>query len=67
MSMFTSKENKGSTLQLQGANRQFESPRESAVVVGTGKFGFARGYVTYETFHVGKDYDVVRCNISVQH
>ena len=65
--VFTSKEYKGSTLQIQGADRQFESPRESAVVGGTGKFRFAKGYVTFETFHVEKYYDVIRCNISVQH
>lgn len=65
--VFTNKEYNGSTLQLQGADHQFENRREVAVVGGTGKFRFARGYATFEAFRVGKSHVVSRCNVTVEH
>ncbi|XP_062176078.1 dirigent protein 1-like [Alnus glutinosa] len=67
--VFTNKEYSGSTLEIQGVSKQFEAVREVSVVGGTGKFRFARGYVTFETysFHVPTHHAVIRCNMTVQH
>ncbi|KAK4577244.1 hypothetical protein RGQ29_027666 [Quercus rubra] len=48
--VFTNKEYNGSTIQIQGVSKQFEAVREVALVAGTGKFRFARGYATFETY-----------------
>lgn len=67
--VFTNKEYSGSTLQIQGVSKQFEPVREVAVVAGTGKFRFARGYATFEThlLDIPTQYSVIRCNVTVQH
>jgi len=67
--VFTNKEYSGSTLEIQGVSKQFEAVGEVSVVAGTGKFRFARGYVTFETysFHVPTHHAVIRCNVTVQH
>ncbi|XP_059450794.1 dirigent protein 2-like [Corylus avellana] len=66
--VFTNKEYSGSTLEIQGVSKQFEVVREVSVVAGTGKFRFARGYATFETYsyHVAT-HAVIRCNVTVQH
>ncbi|XP_004305988.1 PREDICTED: dirigent protein 3-like [Fragaria vesca subsp. vesca] len=67
--VFTNKKYNGSTIEIQGNSKQFEPIREVAVVSGTGKFRFARGYATFETYFVDQptDYAVIRSNITVQH
>ncbi|CAK9157984.1 unnamed protein product [Ilex paraguariensis] len=50
--VFTNKEYNGSTLEIQGSSRQFEKVREVAVVAGTGKFRYARGFATFETVYL---------------
>ncbi|KAA8524703.1 hypothetical protein F0562_011126 [Nyssa sinensis] len=60
--VFTNEEYGGSTLEIQGTSRQFEKVREVSVVAGTGKFRYARGYVTFETVYLDKAiaYSVIR-------
>ncbi|PON68688.1 Disease resistance response protein [Parasponia andersonii] len=67
--VFTSKEYNGSTLELQGNSQQFEQVREISVVSGTGKFRFARGYATFETYFLDQPnaYSILRCNVTVLH
>ncbi|GMY09867.1 dirigent protein 2-like [Fagus crenata] len=67
--VFTNKEYNGSTIQIQGISKQFDSVREVAVVAGTGIFRFARGYATFETYFldIPTQYSVIRCNVTVQH
>lgn len=67
--VFTNMQYNGSTLEIQGISKQFEPIREVAVVSGTGKFRFARGYATFETYFVDSStaYSVERCNVTVQH
>ncbi|KAL3509804.1 hypothetical protein ACH5RR_029205 [Cinchona calisaya] len=67
--VFNNGEYKGSTLEIQGASAQFERVREVAVVGGTGKFRFARGYLTFETIHINVEANlaVIQCNITVLH
>lgn len=67
--VFTNKDYKGSTIQILGNSNQFEAVREYAVVSGTGKFRYARGYATFETFSFDSStsYSVIRCNITVCH
>ncbi|XP_050379916.1 pterocarpan synthase 1-like [Argentina anserina] len=67
--VFTNKKYNGSTLEIQGTSRQFEAVREVSVVSGTGKFRFARGYATFETYSVDSPnaYAVIRFNITVLH
>ncbi|XAR55366.1 hypothetical protein NMG60_11035418 [Bertholletia excelsa] len=56
------------TIELHGTNRQTDTVREVAVVGGTGKFRFAKGYATFETAYVNAPtgYVVTRCNITLQ-
>ncbi|XP_059664482.1 dirigent protein 1-like [Cornus florida] len=65
--VFTNATYNGSTIQIQGASRQFESVREVAVVGGTGIFRYARGYATFETIYLDTliSYAVIRCNVTV--
>ncbi|XP_075507290.1 dirigent protein 22-like [Primulina tabacum] len=67
--VFSDKEFKGSTLEIQGTSAQFERVREVAVVGGTGIFRFARGYATFETIHYDPTlhHAVIRCNITFLH
>lgn len=67
--VFNDGEYKGSTLEVQGSSAQFERVREVAVVGGTGKFRFARGYATLETVHIelAAQLAVIQCNITVLH
>ncbi|XAR55363.1 hypothetical protein NMG60_11035415 [Bertholletia excelsa] len=70
--VFTNEECKGSTLEIQGTSVQLAKIRELAVVGGTGKFRFARGYATFETVHLealkpSVFYSVIRCNVTVEH
>nr|QBA29402.1 dirigent family protein [Panax notoginseng] len=64
----TNEEYSGSTIEIQGPSRQLEKAREVAVVGGTGKFRYARGYVTFETvvLDLANSYSVVRCNITLE-
>lgn len=63
----TNEEYSGSTIEIQGPSRQLEKAREVAVVGGTGKFRYARGYVTFETviLDLANSYSVIRCNITL--
>ncbi|PIN21166.1 hypothetical protein CDL12_06139 [Handroanthus impetiginosus] len=67
--VFTNEEYRGSTLEVQGSSAQFERVREVAVVGGTAKFRFARGFVTFETIHYDQTlhHAVIQCNITVLH
>lgn len=67
--VFTNEAYSGSTLEIQGNSKQFEAVREVSVVSGTGKFRYARGYATFETYYldIPASYSVIRCNVSVQH
>ncbi|KAK3020424.1 hypothetical protein RJ639_047730 [Escallonia herrerae] len=67
--VFTNEEYSGSTLEIQGASRQFERVREVSVVAGTGKFRFARGYATFETVYLDMSsaYSVIESNITILH
>ncbi|KAB1210134.1 Dirigent protein 23 [Morella rubra] len=67
--VFTNQAYNGSTLQILGISKQFDPVREVSVVSGTGKFRFARGYVTFETYSVDvpTQYAIIRCNVTVQH
>ncbi|XP_050374930.1 pterocarpan synthase 1-like [Argentina anserina] len=66
---FTNKEYNGSTLEIQGNSKILEPVRELSVVSGTGKFRFARGYATCETYSVDIPigYSVIRFNVTVEH
>ncbi|KAJ4851601.1 hypothetical protein Tsubulata_012433 [Turnera subulata] len=50
--VFTNKQYNGSTLEIQGANRRFQTYREVSVVSGTGRFRLARGYAVLSTVSV---------------
>ncbi|KAK7852119.1 dirigent protein 23 [Quercus suber] len=67
--VFRNKEYNGSTIQIQGISQQFVPGTEVAVVAGTGKFRFARGYATFETYFldIPTQYSVIRFNVTVQH
>ncbi|KAF8410741.1 hypothetical protein HHK36_003294 [Tetracentron sinense] len=67
--VFTNKAYNGSTLEIQGANREFQKYREVSVVSGTGLFRFARGYATLETVLLDLDNlnAIVRWNLTVLH
>lgn len=57
----------GSTLELQGASRQFERYKEISVVSGTGAFRFAKGYAIFETIYYDPriSYSIIRCNVNL--
>ncbi|KAF8410712.1 hypothetical protein HHK36_003248 [Tetracentron sinense] len=67
--VFTNKAYNGSTLEIQGANREFQKYREVSVVSGTGLFRFARGYAILETVLLDLDNlnAIVRWNLTVLH
>ena len=66
--MFTNKQYNRSTIQLQGTRFIKQPVGEVAVVGGTGKFRFARGYATAGTYSldVTTQYAVIQCNVTVQ-
>uniref|UniRef100_A0A7N2MAP0 Dirigent protein n=1 Tax=Quercus lobata TaxID=97700 RepID=A0A7N2MAP0_QUELO len=66
--MFTNKQYNRSTIQLQGTRFIKQPVGEVAVVGGTGKFRFARGNATAETYSldVTTQYTVIQCNVTVQ-
>ncbi|KVH88982.1 hypothetical protein Ccrd_024222 [Cynara cardunculus var. scolymus] len=59
----------GSTLEVQGASKQFERVREVAVVGGSGRFRLARGYATLGTVHLdlSLSYSIIEGNFTVWH
>ncbi|MFQ6644792.1 hypothetical protein Gotur_020374 [Gossypium turneri] len=65
--VFTNEACNGSTIQVQGNSDQMKAVREYGVVSGTGKFRYASGYVTFESFSFNSSisYAVIRCNISI--
>ena len=67
--VFTNKKYSGSTLEVQGASSYLNKVREVAVVGGTGKFRYARGFATFETvdYEASTAYSLIQCNITVQH
>ncbi|KAB2613575.1 dirigent protein 11-like [Pyrus ussuriensis x Pyrus communis] len=67
--VFTNKKYNGSTLQIQGIDKQFEQYRELSVVSGAGNFRFVQGYITYKTVFVDlpNAYFVTQCNVTVRH
>ena len=67
--VFTSREYNGSTLEIQGADRDFQKYREVSVVSGTGKFRLARGFAVLETvfLDVPNLNAVLRWNLTVFH
>ncbi|KAF7823150.1 dirigent protein 23-like [Senna tora] len=65
--VFTNLQYNGSTLEIQGISRQLEDYREVAVVSGTGRFRFARGYATFETlsYDPATTYSLIRLSITL--
>ncbi|XAR55367.1 hypothetical protein NMG60_11035419 [Bertholletia excelsa] len=65
--VFTNNEYNGSTIELQGVGRQVDAVREVAVVGGSGKFRYSKGYATFETayFDVPTGSVVTRCNVTL--
>ena len=66
--VFTNSQYNGSTLEIQGINRQHGDNRALSVVSGTGKFRFARGFAALETiyFDVVTSYSLIRLIITLQ-
>ena len=64
--VFTNEEYNGSTIQIQGTNSDPDT--EVAVVGGTGKFRFARGYGTSKIYFLdtATQHSVVQLNVTVQ-
>ncbi|XP_075660894.1 pterocarpan synthase 1-like [Castanea sativa] len=64
--VFTNKEYNGSTIQIQGTNK--DPATEVAVVGGTGKFRYARGYATSKIYFldIATQHSVVQLNVTVQ-
>ncbi|XVE51985.1 hypothetical protein DITRI_Ditri02bG0083600 [Diplodiscus trichospermus] len=67
--VFTNEAYNGSTIQILGNSNQFNAVREYSVVSGTGKFRYARGYVTLETisYNNATSYALLRVNVSARH
>ncbi|KAG8364591.1 hypothetical protein BUALT_Bualt18G0013200 [Buddleja alternifolia] len=67
--VFTNEEYGGSTLEIQATNVQLERVSEVAIVGGSRKFRFARGYATFETmsFDSALHYAVIQFNVTVLH
>ncbi|KAK6919391.1 Dirigent protein [Dillenia turbinata] len=65
--LFTNGFFSGSTLELQGTSVLASQVGEVAVVSGTGKFRFAKGYTTYETVFVdtAAGFSTSRLNITI--
>ncbi|KAE8696416.1 Peptidase M20/M25/M40 family protein [Hibiscus syriacus] len=67
--VFTNDAYNGSTLQVQGNGNRFLAVREYSVVSGTGKFRYARGYLTFETHFSDPStfYTLFRVNVTIRH
>ncbi|KAI3823562.1 hypothetical protein L1987_05001 [Smallanthus sonchifolius] len=67
--VFTDGEYKGSTLEIQGADRFLVKEREFSVVSGTGYFRFVRGYgiMTTEFLDLQNLRALLKFNITVRH
>ncbi|KAF7848274.1 hypothetical protein BT93_L2140 [Corymbia citriodora subsp. variegata] len=65
--LFSNRAYNGSTLEIQGTGKLLDKVVEYAVVGGTGKFRFARGYATLETIPVDEVHAVVQFNVTVRH
>ncbi|KAJ8626894.1 hypothetical protein MRB53_020201 [Persea americana] len=64
--IFTNEMYKGSTLEIQGADRYLLNPREVSVVSGTGMFRFARGYALLETAYFSGLNAIVKFNVTIR-
>ncbi|KAF7848273.1 hypothetical protein BT93_L2139 [Corymbia citriodora subsp. variegata] len=65
--VFSNQAYNGSTLEIQGTGKTLAKVVEYAVVGGTGKFRFARGYATLETIPVNATHAVNQFNVTVRH
>ncbi|KAK1274942.1 hypothetical protein QJS04_geneDACA010027 [Acorus gramineus] len=67
--VFVGGEYNGSTLAVVGRNTIYSSEREMAIIGGTGKFRFARGYdrLTTYSFNTTSSYAVVEHNVFIVH
>lgn len=64
--VFENEKFNGSTLQFQGVDPFFSSPREVSVVGGTGKFRYARGYEAVYDARITGFNTIVAFNITLR-
>ncbi|XP_031490917.1 dirigent protein 1-like [Nymphaea colorata] len=66
--VFTEGKHKGSTLEIQGADRYLQQKREVSVVSGTGEFRYARGYAVLETVELDPPLNaVIKFNLTIRY
>jgi hypothetical protein len=64
--IFQDMENNGSTLEFHGTDRFDQPLREYAVIGGTGKFRFARGYAVVTTESLSGQNSVLKFNTTIR-